>query len=407
MKILHTADWHLGQALHGFDRRREQADFLGQIATIVGEEQPDAMLISGDVFNHSNPSAATLKLYVDSMLAIHQACPTMSIIVTAGNHDSPSRLSADGELWKYFKVHVIGRVETTDGKVNAESHLVEVKDKEGKALGLVVAVPYIHSQNIPDTDGPSTGDTRMKRFFQSLLDKAIAQSSSSVPIVLMAHLAVSGSDRAGHDKSLLNMEFYPLDMLGQGYDYLSLGHLHRPQEVPGSGGRARYAGTPVAVSFNEDYPHSVAIVDVERGQAPVTRLREITNPIPLITLPHAPRPFEEALLALAGFPDKEEAYIRLNVLVDDYPPADSMERASHATEGKACKLCLLKATRREADPTDKEDSQLTLQDVRELSPLEIAEHYYREVENREMDDDLREMLNEVIKEVEAKQRSET
>ena len=91
MKILHTSDWHLGHTLYNYDRTAEQQAFLRQLTRIVTEEQPDAMVVSGDIYHYSSPAAATQKMYTDAMLNIHQACPGMAIVVTAGNHDSSSK----------------------------------------------------------------------------------------------------------------------------------------------------------------------------------------------------------------------------------------------------------------------------------------------------------------------------
>ena len=84
MKILHTSDWHLGHALYNYDRSEEQICFLNQLTGIVQEEQPDVMVVSGDIYHYSTPSAATQKMYTDGLLRIHQACPSMTIVVTAG-----------------------------------------------------------------------------------------------------------------------------------------------------------------------------------------------------------------------------------------------------------------------------------------------------------------------------------
>lgn len=98
MKILHTADWHLGQSLYGFDRLDEQRRFLGQLCEVVAEERPDAMVVAGDVFDISMPSAAAQRVYAEGLLAIHAAVPEMVIVIVAGNHDSASRL----EIYRTF-----------------------------------------------------------------------------------------------------------------------------------------------------------------------------------------------------------------------------------------------------------------------------------------------------------------
>ena len=105
-------------------------------------------------------------------------------------------------------------------------------------------------------------------------------------------------------------------------DYLALGHIHCPQDIKGSHHHARYCGTPLPVSFDETYPHSVSIIELEKGAEPQISTREIENPIPLVTLPHDPTPFEDALKLLEEYPEEKPAYLRLNVLTKGYLPPD-------------------------------------------------------------------------------------
>ena len=143
MKILHTSDWHLGHTLYNYDRSHEQQAFLQQLTRIVAEEMPDAMVVSGDIYHYSTPSAATQKMYTDGMLEIHRACPGMTIVVTAGNHDSSSKLEIDSSLWNHFGVKVVGNIERTREEVNLEKHIVEVIDEAAALKGYIIAVPQI------------------------------------------------------------------------------------------------------------------------------------------------------------------------------------------------------------------------------------------------------------------------
>ena len=94
MKILHTSDWHLGHTLYNYDRKEEQQDMLQQIIDITRKEQPDAFLLSGDVYDIPQPSASAQQLFSECMAQLHKAVPGMRIIVTAGNHDSGMRTEA-------------------------------------------------------------------------------------------------------------------------------------------------------------------------------------------------------------------------------------------------------------------------------------------------------------------------
>ena len=157
MKIIHTSDWHLGHLLYEYDRTEEHRHFLSQLAGIVREEQPDALVVSGDVFHYSNPSAASQRLFTDALLAIHNACPRMQIVVTAGNHDSSSKLEVASNLWKYAGVSVIGQIERKDGKINLDRHIVEIKGSGGGLEGHVGGVPDVVSSPLPGLGGGGAG----------------------------------------------------------------------------------------------------------------------------------------------------------------------------------------------------------------------------------------------------------
>ena len=278
-KFIHTSDWHLGQNFYGYDRSEEQSDFLQQLADIVRKHTPDALLVSGDIYNTAAPSNATVNMYVNAMLDIHRACPTMAIIVIAGNHDSASRLDSDRRLWELAGVTVVGSIARGDkGKADLAHHLVNVGDK-----GIVAAVPFAYPASFPlTTDDPMDSAQRQQAYFQALLDLADAHNTNGLPVVLMAHLAVSNSDFTGHDRDM-KMECVDLSTLGTGYDYAALGHIHRPQQVSE---QARYCGTPVPVSFDEQCEHSVTIVEIDaHGSQPVISTKQIKNIKPLHTIP--------------------------------------------------------------------------------------------------------------------------
>lgn len=403
MKLLHTSDWHLGHTLYNYDRSYEQTDFLAQLARIVAKEQPDVMVISGDIYHYSNPSAATQRMYTEGMLSIHQACPEMTIVVTAGNHDSSSKLEIDSSLWKHFSVHVIGSIERyPNGQVNLDKHIIAIRPPSGETKGYVAAVPHVYPQNFPLLTPNASRDQRLKNFFHALLDKATRENVRHLPIVLTAHLSVDGSDSTGHDESAGGMEYVPLSDLGQGYDYLALGHIHCPQTLRNSRQRARYCGTPLPVNFEETYPHSVSLVEIEAGQKPDIRTVAIHNPLPLVTLPPSPLPFNEALQALEEFPEDRPAYIRLNVLFESNLPGCN-ERASQAAKGKACKFCYIKSNRKTALQDTMNPHLYNLQEFLDKSPLEIACLYYLENEGEEMSEEMRRLMSLAIQQVKQKQ----
>ena len=139
----------------------------------------------------------------------------MTIAVTAGNHDSSSKLEIDSSLWQHFGLNVVGNIERTAEEVNLDKHIIEVKGKE-ETKGYIVAVPHVYPQNFPMLDTETPREQRQARFFQALLDEVEKRNRKLLPVVLMAHLSIEGSDRSGHDESIGGIEYVPLSTMGTG-----------------------------------------------------------------------------------------------------------------------------------------------------------------------------------------------
>jgi exonuclease SbcD len=384
MKILHTSDWHLGHLLYNYDRTEEQAAMLQQMAEIVRQQQPDAFVLSGDVYHTPQPSATVQTMLTEALVEIHRACPAMVIVMTAGNHDSGTKHEIFRTPWKALNVYAIGAVTGEDGEL-WEQHVVEVPGK-----GLIVAVPYCHERNLPEN------------FFQRLLDEVEQRNTAGLPVVLMAHTTVRGCDATGHDHAtdLLvgGIDAIDLDQLGQGYDYLALGHIHHQQWVHSGKHNVRYCGTPLPISFDENFAHSVSLVEIARHcDTPKVETIEIDNPHPVVTLPaEGFVPWEQAKELLAQFPDDIPAYIRLNVEIEDFLPVEANAEAVQIAQGKACRFCHIN-TRRKIAPQS-ETKVMTVQEFQSEEPIEIVRNY-AEYLGVAFDEEMEAMFREVEKEV--------
>ncbi len=397
-KLIHTSDWHLGQNFYGYDRSEEQRDFLRQLAAIVAQEQPDALLVSGDIYHTAAPSSAAVSMYVEGMLDIHKACPGMAIVVIAGNHDSASRLESDSLLWRLAGVRVLGGIaRDSQGLADLQRHIIPVKDK-----GIVAAVPYAHRNSFPKvSDEDIESGERQRAYFEALLEHVNTGNPDALPVVLMAHLAVNNSDFTGHDRNM-TMECVEIDTLGQGYDYAALGHIHRPQQVSE---RARYCGTPVPVSFDEQCEHSVNIVTIEaHGALPQVTTTAIKNIKPLHTIPAKDPVDLETALALVEEQRKnvKNAYIRLNVAVEHYLPNGAQERAAKAVNAQQGRFCEIKKTA--LNTATGPSRQMTVEEFNRKQPIEVANQYYLEKIGRAMTDDEKAMFNYVQQLVEEESR---
>lgn len=361
MKILHTSDWHLGHSLYNYDRLDEQKAMLSQMVGIVVDEQPDVFLLCGDVYHTSQPSANVQTLFTEAIMEIHEACPSMYIIITAGNHDSGSKHEIFRTPWRKLQVFSIGNIEKEETSI--DEHIIEIGE-----LGYVIAVPYAHQRNISEG------------FFQKLLDRVSDMNQDNLPVVMTAHTTIKGSSSKGHDRatefSVGGIDCMDLDEIGTGYDYLALGHIHHAQFISGSERRARYSGTPLPVSFDETYTHSVSIVDIlEKGAVPIVRTVEIYNHCPLVTLPtEGTADWETAKQLLKDFPDDISAYIRLNVEVDDFLPADAHAEAVKLTIDKGCRFCFINVKRKEKQDAEGK-KMLSVSEFQSEDPVEIARQY--------------------------------
>jgi len=386
MKLLHTSDWHLGHVLYNYDRTEEQAAMLQQMADIVREERPDAFLLCGDVYHTAQPSAAVQKLFAEAMFRIHEANPEMRIIVTAGNHDSASKHDIFHTPWLRHNVITIGSVDKDD----PESLIIEIPGK-----GFVIAVPYCNERTMPEG------------LFQQLLDAVEQRNTGGLPVVMTAHTTVSGCSYDGHenatDREVGGIESLDITDMGSGYDYLALGHIHCKQFVHTGRHNVRYCGTPLPVSFDEEFEHTISIVEIDRhGCQPHVREIAIKNPHPLVTLPKTGLVFtnwEEAKKAIRKFPDDNAAYVRLNVEVDGYLPAEAKSEAAEATADKQCRFCLINALRK-VSASASGTQVLSVHEFKAIEPKEIAKRFFESEgipfneEMEEVFDEARRLVNE-------------
>lgn len=378
MKILHTSDWHLGHTLYNYDRTEEQMAMLLQMIDIVRDEKPDVFLLCGDVYHTPLPSAAVQTIFTNALVEIHNANPEMVIVITAGNHDSGTKHDIFRTPWKALNVFTIGSINEN----MKEELIIEVPQK-----GYVTAIPYVNERNMP------------KDFYQSILNTVEKQNDKDLPVIMTAHTTVRGCDFTGHDNAtdytVGGIDSYDLKDMGTGYDYLALGHIHHGQFVHGGHHRVRYSGTPIPVSFDENYNHSVSIVEINRhGEEPVVREIEIRTHRPLVTLPTVgAATWEDARELLENFPSDIEAYIRLNVEVDGFLPAEANAEALTITENKKCRFCVINTRR--LNKNRREAKVMSVEEFKTEEPIEIAERYAEDL-GIEFDNDMKELFREAI-----------
>ena len=369
MKILHTSDWHLGQVFYSYDRTDEYIHFFHQLKEIVESYHPDAMVVCGDIFDVSSPSSSIMRLFTDFILDLHEIAEGMAIIITSGNHDSASRIDVNRNLWKKAGIHVLGNVRRENGIYDFSENTIEIPGK-----GYIMAIPYINRAFMGNSDNETSAE---ESFFGMTADHLEKINSDNLPCVLMAHLTVEGCDMKGHKTGMIgNINSVKNTIFSKVYDYVALGHIHKAQKLDEEG-KIRYSGTPIAVSFDEDYTHSVSIVDIRKESSPSIEQIEIKPLRALKTFPEKPVDFKKALKLFAKIPDDDNSYIRLNVAQENDLPTDCQELAAAVAADKDCRYCLIKYSRLNSLQNEKEMINMSSSQFAELNPNEIAARFFK------------------------------
>ncbi|MCI1186085.1 exonuclease subunit SbcD [Hymenobacter sp. DH14] len=276
MRVLHTADWHLGQHfLTGQERTTEQQAFLDWLLLTVQAQAIDTLVIAGDIFDTQSPSYTAQEQYYTFLVRM-QATGCRDIVVVGGNHDSPTMLNASRRLLRQLRIHVVGGV-----PADPAEQVLHLNAADGRPGLVVCAVPFLRDRDIRLAVAGESPDDRQIRIRQSIAGHYAALSEmdvvrrlreQDVPVLATGHLyAAGGEAREGAERDvhigglgLVGAEHFPA-----AFDYVALGHLHRPQVV---GGRQhiRYSGSPVPLSFTEaDDKQQVLLLEFKGAGAPV------------------------------------------------------------------------------------------------------------------------------------------
>lgn len=280
MKIIHTSDWHIGRSLYGRKRYEESEAFLDWLVKLISAENVDALLVAGDVFDNSTPSNQAQELYYRFLCRVAESS-CRHVVITAGNHDSPSFLNAPREVLRYLNVHVIGSITGS-----AADEVLVLDDRQGEPALIVCAVPYLRDRDIRTSEAgesPAAKEAKLlegiRRHYQEVClvaEQTRTRLNRVLPVAAMGHLFAAGGRTVEGDgvRSLYvgslarvgNDVFPPL------IDYLALGHLHIPQQVGRSDTR-RYSGSPLPMGFGEaGQAKQVYEVDFDGSQPAVTAL---------------------------------------------------------------------------------------------------------------------------------------
>lgn len=292
IRILHTADWHIGQTLRGFSREHEHRKVFERLEEIVVERDVDALVIAGDVFDSQNPAGEAQQLFYNTLVRLSRAHPRMAMVIAAGNHDAAGRLEAPRPLLEAFNIRVVGNVRRREGRVEAARHLIPIADASGAVAAHVLAVSYPTAACLPnmtrlDGEAGSPVIAGVRSLYAELVD-TLRGPMDGLPFVLTGHLHVAGGiESEGAERRILvgGQHAVPHDVFPAEASYVALGHLHKAQAV----GRdtVRYSGSLIPLSATElPYAHGVTLVSVD-GPTVLSEHILIDRPVPFVRFPEA------------------------------------------------------------------------------------------------------------------------
>lgn len=320
MRILHTSDWHIGRTFHGVDLLADQERVLEAIAGLVAAEGVDTVVLPGDVYDRSIPSADAIAVCNRGFEAIRAA--GARIVATSGNHDSPTRLGAGASFAAAGGLYLRTTV--------ADSHRpILLSDSHGEVA--FYGIPYLE----PEICRAELGVPQARSHAEVLAAvltriRADIAERPGVRAVLLAHAFVVGGTAGGSERSISvgGVETVPLQLFTEiAADYVALGHLHSPQTLADS---VRYSGSPLPYSFGES-SHQKKVWLVDLGAAGPARVRE--HELPQVRGLSKLTGTLEELLADSAWEAAEQHYV--SVTLTDYArPVDAMrklrERFPHA-----------------------------------------------------------------------------
>jgi len=367
LKILHTSDWHIGRSLYSRKRYEELERFFDWLIACIEDEEIDALLVAGDIFDNGTPSNLAQELYYRFLCRLAGA-GCRHVVVTAGNHDSPSLLNAPREVLRYLNVHVIGCMTEA-----VADEVVVLRDPTGKPQLIVCAVPYLRDRDIRRAEAGETFEDKGRKLvlgirdhYRLVAEAAVAQSVlfGGIPIVAMGHLFASGGQTIDGDGV---RELY-VGALGQVradafpdcFDYLALGHLHVAQKVMGSDVR-RYSGAPLPMSFGEAGQTKIVLA-VTLGSEGVTVEEKVVPSFQRLATVRGD--WNQICQRIAAL--KEEAIPAwLEVLYQgDALVADLQERVRELTEGTRLEVLRTKDLRLAAKSLSRMATEETLDDLK-------------------------------------------
>jgi exonuclease SbcD len=393
MKILHTADWHIGKRLYKEDLSDDFDRFLDRLIETIVQHRVELVLISGDIFDQANPSNEARKQYYRALLKLNQI--NVKVIVTGGNHDSAHMLNAPSDLLRNMNIHVVGELPE-----NLNEAIIPIENRSGERACVVAAIPYLRDADLRSQNRnyeASDGLDEIRKGIQQVFHNAgdiCAEKYPNVPALAMGHLFAAGVNVSDSERDIQvgNQAAVDAGVFGSHFEYVALGHIHKPQQVK-SEVPIYYSGSPIPLSFSERKDEKrVLIYDVVSKaissiEIPTFRLiKRISGTL------------EEVQAKVNQLADSEEleTLVEIEMIEDKYDPARIVDLDRWVQEYHRDGLKIVAHRARFTDQKSDIGEFFENRSLEDLKPMEVFE---KMLEKQDKDDEDRELLRMAFSEI--------
>lgn len=399
MKILHTADWHLGKNLEGQSRMDEQEEFLNDFVKIVEENNIDLIMIAGDVYDNPNPPARAEKMFYDTLKRLSRNGERLTLVI-AGNHDNPDRLVAAGPLARDHGIIMVGTPKTVVqcGDYGAHKVLdsgegyIEIEMNNEKAVILTVPYPSEKRLNEVIYNGMDEEEKKAKSYSErifSLFNSLKDHYRKDTINLIISHLFAMGSEEGGSERSIQLGGSYIVDgkCFPKEAQYIALGHVHKPQVVPGTNKKARYCGSPLHYNKKEiNFEKKCFSVDVRPNEE--CTIEEISLKVYKPIEVWKCQSIDDAIFKCEENKDRE-CWVYLEIKTDRYIREDEIKQM------RELKKDILEIMPKVMDINEDEDEGVS---ISEKSFEEIFREFYKKERDVEPEQEIVDLLLSIVNE---------
>jgi exonuclease SbcD len=405
LRIMHTADWHLGHQLHGVSRHFEHQQFLNWLLDALKQNEADALIVAGDIFDSANPPASAQSQLYDFLVKARTSMPKLTIVLVGGNHDSASRLDAPSPILNALGVHVVGGLSRNEeGDIDWGRLLVPLKNAAGDIRAWCGAMPFLRNADLPtNSDESDPLISGMKSLYAELVENLAQKAGNDGRLVLTGHCyMVNGAVSELSERKILggNQHALPVELFPENIAYVALGHLHLAQRIGGND-HIRYSGSPIPLSFDEtDYNHQVVQVDLLVDQPIETSVLHIPRTIELLRLPNgkdfaALNEIVKQLesLELVDLPMEQRPMVELRIRLEKPEPSlrQQIEEAIAQLPIRLLKISTAYAGAERSLADIKFEERLE-----ELQPLDVFERCYHNKYDHHPPEELKGLFNQLL-----------